>query len=450
MLLLGFAPAVFAQSAPAVPYPVFETDKTPMSELLARREKVKTLIGADGVAVFFTNPVRNRNNDVDFLFRADSSFLYLTGFEEPDAALLLAPGGIEIDGRRTTEVLFVNEPDRMSLTWLGYRMGSANTQTLLGMQTGLSNKRFEEVARLALQTYPKAGQTFIADGQVGTLRGMVNAFQKAKQDLNVQVGPRLDRAVETMRGVKSPWEINIMRQACKISANAHVAVMKAIRPDQREYEMEALVQYMFGKHGCEYTGYPSICGSGPNSTILHYNSNRRQMQNGDIYCMDAAGEYHGYTADVTRSFPVNGKFSPEQRAIYQVVYEAQSLGISLCRNGAKVSEIGRAISDSMAAGLMKLGVIKEASEIRRYYMHGFGHGLGLDVHDPMPSTLEPGVILTVEPGIYIKADSPCDQKWWNIGIRIEDDILVTSGEPENLSKDAPRTWQDVEKTMAGK
>ena len=447
-LLAGFAATSLAQSGSAVPYPVFETDKTPMAELRARREKVKARVGPDSVAVFFTNPVRNRNNDVDFLFRADSTFLYLTGFEEPDAALVLVPGGIDIDGRRTTEILFVNEPDQMSATWLGYRMGPANAVSMLGVHTSLSNKRFDEVVRLCLGAYPKVATKFTPDGMVGTLRTMANNLAKARQDLGVQAGPRVDQAVNAMRGVKSPWEINVMRRVCKISANAHVQVMKAIRPDQREYQMESLVQYMFGNDGCEYTGYPSICGSGPNSTILHYNSNRRQMKSGDIYCMDAAGEYHGYSADVTRSMPVNGKFSAEQRAIYQVVYEAQTLGISMCRNGAKVGEIGKAINDSLAAGLMKLGVIEQPAEIRRYYMHGFGHGLGLDVHDPMPSVLQPGVILTVEPGVYIKEDSPCDPKWWNIGIRIEDDILVTEAEPENLSQAAPRTWQEVEKVMS--
>jgi len=216
----------------------------------------------------------------------------------------------------------------------------------------------------------------------------------------------------------------------------------------REYELQAIVEYCFARGGCEYTAYPSIVGSGPNSTILHYEEDRREMQDGDIVCMDVAGEYHGYAADVTRSFPVNGHFSPAQRAIYDLVLQTQEAGIALCRVGKSPSDVTKETNRVLADGLMELGIIKDKSELRRYYMHGIGHPVGLDVHDRhVAGPFVSGEVWTVEPGVYIRAGSPCDPKWWNIGVRIEDDILVTDGEPLILSAKAPRKAEDVERLM---
>ena len=251
-----------------------------------------------------------------------------------------------------------------------------------------------------------------------------------------------------MREIKSAAEIDLIKKATEISVLGHLEAMRSLEPGMREYEIGWLVQYVFGRNGCEYTGYPPICGTGENSTILHYQSLRKVMKAGEIICMDAAGEFRGYSSDVTRSFPVNGRFSPEQKAIYEVVLKANEAGIARCKPGVTVGQVGAACSDELAKGMIALGIIQNARELGRYYMHGFGHGIGLDVHDPMPGTLAPGACLTVEPGIYIKAGSPCDPKWWNIGIRIEDAILVTEGEPVNMSKAAPKTVADIERVMA--
>ncbi len=430
-------------------YPVDETDKTPPAELKSRRDTIKKELGAGTIGVFFTNPTRNRNNDVDFDFRADSNFLYLTGFNEPDAALILSPDGFQVDGKTVTEVLFLNEPDQMSLTWLGYRMGPYYAERLLGMEMALPNKRFAEIFKLA-SSGKKLTTGRMPAGPVDTLAVMIDAMNKSKEEQKLEAGPRISRKLSDMRGIKSAYEIEMLRKVCDISARAHVAAMKAIKPNMREYEIAALVKYQFAKEGCEYEGYPPICGSGPNSTILHYEANRRLMKDGEIYCMDSAGEYHGYSADVTRTFPVNGKFTPEQKEIYQIVYDAQEAGIAMCKPGSTFRDIEAKVRSVLSAGLLKLGIIKNANELGRYYMHGFGHGIGLDVHDPAPATLVAGAALTVEPGIYIKANSPCDPKYWNIGVRIEDDILVTENGPENMSKAAPRTIAEVEKTMASR
>jgi Xaa-Pro aminopeptidase len=431
-------------------YPVDELDKTPPAELKARREKIKQALGPGSIGVFFTTPTRNRNNDVDFQFRGDSNFLYLTGFEEPDSVLILAPDGILANGRMTTEVIFVNEANQMSITWLGYRMGSANVPRLLGIETAMPNTSFASVLDGAIKSGVKVSTSRMPDGPVDTLKQMMDAFAARMDVVKPQAGANIQRTLTAMRGIKSPWEIELMKKVCEISARAHIEAMKAMKPDIREYEIASLVGYHYGKNGCEYVGYPSICGSGPNSTILHYNTNRRLMKSGEVFLIDSAGEYHNYTSDITRSYPVNGKFTPEQRAIYEIVYAGQEVGINLCKSGSTMGQIENGIRAEMAARMIKLGIISKPDELGMYYMHGFGHGLGLDVHDPVPNTLAPGAILTVEPGIYIKEGSPCDKKWWNIGIRIEDDILVTEKGPVNLSIAAPRTWQEVEKTMAAR
>lgn len=450
---LAFLTVVTALAQEA-PYPVFETDFISPAEYQTRREKLKQQLGAGSMAVFFTNAVKMRNNDVDFQFRADSNFYYLTGFDEPDAALMIVPDGFELNGKKVTEVLFLNVSDNMSLTWLGYRMGPNNAVRLLGVQAALPNKDFDQTLKVAALSFNGNGRK-LATGWIpsdanGGLGRMTKSFQDWKQGAGFDNGLNAAQAVRKMREIKSPAEIALIKKAADISVLGHLEAMRSAEPGMREYEIGWLVQYVFGRHGCEYTGYPPICGAGANSTILHYNSNRKKMENGDFMCMDTAGEYHGYTADVTRSFPINGKFTSEQLAIYKVVQKAQEIGIQMCRPGTTMSQIEGKIRESMANDMMALGLIKAPNELGRYYMHGFGHGLGLDVHDPQPSTLAPGAVLTVEPGIYIKEGSPCDKKWWNIGIRIEDDIVVTQDIPINLSSGAPRDPDAIEKLMKEK
>lgn len=442
--LISVAGWVYGQAAEPLPYPIDETDKVPPRETKDRRERLKERLGNDSVAVFFTNPVRNRNNDVDFKFRPDSNFWYLTGHEEPHSILILAPGGVEVEGKKVTEILFVEEPSRFDLTWHGYTLGSERAVSLLGMEMALPRAKFTEVFQAV-----SADKKVSIHAPTGQARELAHMESLVREKLPTEGRPtNIGSMVAQMRTVKSPWEIEVLRKVCQISADAHTEAMRAIRPNMREYEIAALVEYIYAREGCEFTGYPPICGSGPNSTILHYIANRRLMQNGDIFCIDSAGEYHGYSADITRSYPVNGKFSPEQRAIYEIVLAAQEAGIAACVDGATMQSVGAVVSNALADGLIKLGLIKERSEISRYYMHGFGHPIGLDVHDPYPARFEPGVVMTVEPGIYIAEGSPCDEKWWNIGIRIEDNILVTEDGPENLTASSPRTIAEIEKVMA--
>ena len=420
----------------------------PMKE---RREKIKHDLGANGIVCLFTNPERNRNNDCDFRFRADSDFLYLTGFEEPDSALLLAPGGMEIDGKRVTEVLFVNESNKQSETWLGYRMGPAGAMSLLGVQLALPNSRFAEVVdQVSKQPELVWARPSIPPAPSGPMTGWID---KLKQDTtNMKFGSvDIREQVGAQRVVKSPEELVLLRKAASASALGHIEAMRSAKPGMREFEIQALVEYVFARSGCESVAYNSIVGSGPNSTILHYEDDRRLMKAGDIVCMDVAGEYHGYAADVTRSYPVSGKYSPAQREIYEIVLAAQAAGIKECRTGHSFLQVHQAAAQVLGDGLLRLGIIKSRSELGMYFMHGTSHYVGLDVHDYTPrgsAILRPNTVLTVEPGIYIKEGSPCDRKYWNIGVRIEDDILVTTGDPDVLSQAAPRKPEEIEALMA--
>jgi len=253
-----------------------------------------------------------------------------------------------------------------------------------------------------------------------------------------------------LRQIKTPEEMVLMRKAAMISAVAHTEVMKAVEPTMSEREAEGIQLYVHKRYGSEDEGYPAIVGVGGNSCILHYQENSSLKLNNQLLLMDVGAEYHGYTADVTRTIPAKGKFSPEQRAIYQIVYDAQEAVIQLCKEGTPIADLNKKAKEIIAEGLMKLGIIKTREEADTYYPHGCSHFLGLDVHDKgdYGTTLKQNMVLTVEPGIYIPENSKCDKKWWNIGVRIEDDILVKKDGFENLSVYAPRKIEDIEKMSA--
>jgi Xaa-Pro aminopeptidase len=218
-----------------------------------------------------------------------------------------------------------------------------------------------------------------------------------------------------------------------------------------EYQAQALVEFVFMKNGARGPGFPSIVGAGENSCILHYITNRKPLESHDLMVVDIGAEYHGYTADVTRTMPVNGKYSPEQRKIYELVQKAQQAGVEVCKPGVGFREPHKVATEIISKGLVDLGIIKEAQEVRKYFMHGTSHYLGLDVHDPGTyELLEENMVITVEPGIYIAENSDCDPKWWNIGVRIEDDILITATGYENLSTCVPRNISEIEKLMQEK
>ncbi len=271
---------------------------------------------------------------------------------------------------------------------------------------------------------------------------------KPKTNINLTF---LSSNLATMREVKTEAELKLLTKAVRISAVGQNEVMKAMKPHMSETELQGIHEFVYKKYGAEYEGYPSIVGAGNNGCILHYIENNKTKVGNDLVLMDLGAEYRGYTADVTRTIPASGKFTAEQKAIYDLVYEAQEAGIALYTIGTNMQAPNQAARKIINEGLFKLGIIKSVDERHNYFPHGTSHHIGLDVHDPGNyGNFEKNMVVTMEPGIYIPEGSPCDKKWWGIAVRIEDDILVTDGAPVNLSGESPRKSDEIEKMMAKK
>ncbi len=261
----------------------------------------------------------------------------------------------------------------------------------------------------------------------------------------------LPAKMAAMREIKTQEELKLLIKAIRISAIGQIEMMKAMTPNMTEREVQGIHEFVYKKYGAEYEGYPSIVGAGNNGCHLHYISNNKTNIANQLILMDLGAEYRGYTADVTRTIPTNGKFTTEQKAIYEIVLKAQNAGIKVCKIGNSFWASGQETKRVINEGLLALGIIKSIDEKHSYFPHGTSHHIGLDVHDPGTyGTLKENMIITVEPGIYIPEGSNCDKKWWGIAVRIEDDILITKAGPQNISKEAPRTIEDIEKMMAKK
>ena len=298
-------------------------------------------------------------------------------------------------------------------------------------------------------------EKILNDSYIQQLMANPDSVQLETIKLNMRVqkdGMDFYREIITgLRQIKTAEEMIIFRKAIKISAIAHTEAMKAVTADMSENEVDGIHRYIHRKYGAEDEGYPTIVGAGANGCILHYGENNSTKIDNQLLLMDVGAEYHGYTADITRTVPANGKFTAEQKAIYELVYEAQEAVFKLCIEGTPFGNLNKKSTEILANGLLKLGIIKEYNEVRTYYPHGCSHYLGLDVHDIGDNlALKENMVITVEPGIYIPAGSNCDKKWWNIGVRIEDDVLIGKDNFETLSIDAVRKWDDVEKVAREK
>jgi Xaa-Pro aminopeptidase len=260
-----------------------------------------------------------------------------------------------------------------------------------------------------------------------------------------------NRYTNQLRGIKTTEELVLLKKSVEISGIAHKEAMKAVKSQISERELEGIMLYVHKKYGAEDEGYPPIVGAGANGCILHYEENNALEVKNQLVLMDVGAEYHGYSADITRTFPANGKFTDQQKAIYEIVYKAQEEVFKLCHPGTPFDSLQEKSKQVIAAGLIRLGLIKDPKDVSTYYPHSVSHHLGLDVHDKGDyKTLEGNMVITVEPGIYIPSGSACDKKWWNIGVRIEDDVLIQKNSYILLSAAAPRKWQEVEKTIAEK
>lgn len=432
---------------------VFDNDLLPASFHRERRQKLRDLMPDSSVAIFFSSPIRNRSNDVDYEYHQDPNFYYLTGLREPHSVVIIHKHPVLINNELTNEVLFVQPRNPKQELWLGKRLGVEGAKQILEFGTVLPNTDFSSTdCKINGMNY-----TFFPTDKRDTRDTESNhdLFDLKKHFLTQTVRQKgsstLARYMAQLREIKTNEELILMRKAIDITCKAQHALMKKLTPEMAEYQTEALVEFHFKNEGAEHAGFPSIHGSGGNSCILHYVSNRRMFEENDLLVSDIGAEYHGYTADVTRTLPVNGKYSKEQAIIYNLVLLAQSIGIDSCLAGNSFWIASQVANNVIADGLVKLGIIKSPMEVKKYFPHGTSHYLGLDVHDVGTyGKLAPGQVITVEPGIYIPANSDCDPKWWNIGVRIEDDILITTEKPINLSDCVPRTIHEIEEIMRKK
>ena len=438
------------------PESLYDSDLLPKEFHIERRDSLRKQLPDNSVAVFFASPVRNRSNDVDYQYHQDPNFYYYTGYPQSDALVLIFKEPHTLNGVTSNEFIFASDRDPLKETWTGKIPSKENINSISGIQPVFINTEFESVD-FDFSTLSKILVKFPSDINESTKEKGSTGWLVAKlKDKTNQVSENIDRAKlakinANFREIKTSEELVLMQKAISITCTGFREVIKAAEPGMTEYQLQAINEYFWNKAGSEYSGYPSIVGGGENSCVLHYETNRKHLEPTDIIVMDMGAEYHGYTADVTRSFPVNGKFSPEQKAIYQLVYDAQKAGIDACKPGNSFNSTHEAASKVLLEGLKKLGIIKEDSELRNYFMHGTSHYLGLDVHDlGTYGTLKPNSIITVEPGIYIKEGSPCDKKWWNIGVRIEDDVLITTDGHRVMSDCIPKTIDEIEKLMAEK
>jgi len=428
-------------------------------EFARRRRALMRLIGRDGIAIVPSAPVRQRNSDVEYNYRQASDFYYLTGFNEPDAVAVLIPG------REAAEyVLFVRDRDREREIWDGKRAGPEGAVAEYGANDSFPITDIDEILPGLLENRERVFYTMGLNqefdqrviGWVNTLRSQSRSGLHPPQEFVA-----LDHALHDMRLFKSRGEIGLMRRAGQIAAGAHVRGMRFCRPGRMEYEVMAELLHEFNRNGADISYHP-IVGGGPNSCVLHYRDNSARLNDGDLLLVDAGCEYDFYASDITRTYPVNGRFSAEQRAVYEVVLEAQQAAIAKVKPGNHWNEPHDAAVRAITAGLVRIGLLRgslasliRGGDYKKFFMHRTGHWLGMDVHDVGDykvgdewRVFEPGMVLTVEPGIYIAAGTRgVSRRFWNIGVRIEDDVAVTRSGCEVLTSGVPKAPDEIEALM---
>ena len=431
------------------------------SEFKHRRKCLMDMMGNESIAILPTASVSIRNNDVTFPFRPDSDFYYLTGYPEPEAVAVLIP-----DRAEGEYVLFCRKNDPDDELWHGRRAGLAGAREIYGADEAFPIAKMQDVLPRLLEDKERVfyamGKDAVFDqrvlGWIGRVRDKSRSGVHAPDKFI-----SLHHLLHDMRLYKSRREIAVMRKAAKISAKAHKHMMQCCRPGLMEYQVEAELLYQFASRGARYPAYPCIVGGGDNGCILHYTENSGELQDGELLLVDAGAEYQGYASDITRTIPINGKFTRPQRAVYEVVLAAQLAAIKQIVPGNHWNDPHEAAVRMITDGLIDLGILKGSAktvikehDYATYYMHRTGHWLGMDVHDVGDykvdgewRVLEPGMVMTVEPGLYFPPTAKnIANKWRGVGIRIEDDVLVTKTGCDVLSKDAPKTVDDIEALMA--
>jgi len=425
----------------------------------ARREKLREAMGPDVVAILIGARMVTRSNDTQFPFRQDSDFWYLTGFDHPNAiAVLRTDGGPEY-------ALFVEPRDPDAETWTGYRPGVEGALRDYGADEAFANEEFlrrlPDLLAGARRVHHVLGRDAAIDARILEIcEGMRLRSRQGRVPPEAFVDPRT--AIHEMRLRKEPAEVDVMRRASAISLEGHRAAARLTHPGAFEYELEAALEHGFRRRGARGPAYTTIVGSGANATVLHYVRNDQKLRADELVLIDAGCELEGYASDVTRTYPIGGRFSGPGRAVYEVVLAAQQAALGICRPGVTLPEIHELAVRRLTEGMLELGLLSGSVEeaiaseaYRRFYMHQTSHWLGLDVHDVgayrpggSPRRLEPGMVFTVEPGLYVSPALEVDARFRGIGVRIEDDVLVTADGCEVLTAAIPKAPEDLEALVA--
>ena len=429
-------------------------------EFAKRRQQLMEIMGPNSIAILPNAVVSSRNRDVDYPYRSDSNFHYLSGFDEPNSVIVIVPG------RPHGEyLLFCRERKLEKEIWHGYREGQEGAIENFDADDSYPISDLDDILPGLLEDREKVFYTMgnIASFDqriVGFLNHLREATRQGKHSPTEII--ELDHCLNELRLFNSSAEIKAMRKAGEISAQAHIRAMQFTQPGKWEYQVEAEIIHEFMRNNCRSPAYPSIVGGGENGCILHYIENNHKLKNNDLLLIDAGAEYDFYAGDITRTFPVNGKFTPSQKALYTIVLNAQKAAIAAVKPGNHWNQPHEAAVRVLTAGLIDIGLLEgeleeliENNSYREFYMHRTGHWLGMDVHDVGDykvggewRLLEPGMVLTVEPGIYIRDLEHIPKKWHFTGIRIEDDVLVTKTGNEVLSALAPKEIDEIETLMA--
>ena len=429
-------------------------------EFSRRRKKLMDMVGDQSVAIIPTAPVLIRNRDVEFAFRPDSDFYYLTGYVEPEAVAVLIP-----DRHHGEYVLFCRERDEKMEIWNGRRTGLEGACDIFGANDAFPIEDMDDILPGLLEDrdriYYTMGNNATFDhlvlGWVNQVRKRIRTGVKSPDEF-----VSLNHLLHEMRLFKSRDEIALMKKAAKIAASAHKRAMSICQPGMMEYQIEAELLHEFMQNGARSSAYPSIVGGGANSCILHYTENSDELKDGDVLLIDAGAEYDNYASDISRTFPVNGRFTREQRQIYELVLAANIAAIAEVKPGKHWNDPHDTAVNVLTEGLLSLGILKgklakliKEQAYKKYFMHRTGHWLGMDVHDVGDykldgewRKLEPGMVTTIEPGLYFQPYKGLSSKWSNIGVRIEDDVLVTKDGNEVFTREAPKAVDEIEALMA--
>ena len=441
--------------------PTAECPTIPMQEFASRRQALMSRVPSDSLILIPSAQERLRNGADNMQeFRQNSDFLYLTGLNEPEAVLVLAPG--RADGEA---VLFNRTRNPDAEIWTGKRAGQAGACSKLLMDQAFPIENFAEQLGEFMQgrsaVYYPVARNDAFDALV--LKTFSELQARVRRGISApEALINIEKHLHQLRVVKSPAELEVMQTVNNISMNAHLLAMQRCQPGIYEYQLEAIFREQCWSAGCRSMAYSPIVGAGENSCILHYIDNNKKIADGDLVLIDAGGELQGYAADITRTFPANGRFTEEQKIIYNIVLNAQLAALAIVKPGLAWNELQAVTAKSITQGLVDAGILSgdvgalvAEKAYQKFYMHLSGHWLGLDVHDAGAycvqdkwAVLEPGMVFTIEPGIYIGENTPgVDPRWWNIGVRIEDNILVTETGMRNLTENLPKTVEAIEAAM---